>query len=250
MLEGETNYEERVVYYYFVNLYNTIVRKGIKTNLPFVLFRGTKKWDLQKNPDMFYYFSSFVSTSYDEYAAYDFVDENGTQCNKLYMFYVHPQSNYMNVSDTSHYVGEKEILLTPYHRYIYIGNENRHGRETRKYVIFPCDISIPSSYNLFMTWKRNVNRLTSPLNGGRMNDSEIIINNPSIEMPVFNKNVSTALMGKMKESRFMYALPSFPGKEPNKSEWMYIRLFSTQVGGRRKTLKILRIRKMRKTRRR
>ncbi len=250
MVEGETNYEERLVYYYFVNLYNTILRKGIKTNSPFILFRSTKTWNLKKNTDRFYYFSSFVSTSYDENMARDFVDEDGTRSNKLYMFYVHPQSNYINVSDISYYEGEKEMLLTPYHRYIYIGRENRRGYETRKYIIFPCDINIPSSYDSFMPWKRTINSLTSPLNGGKTNDSQIISHiHESIETPVLSKNAPGSLLVKTEESRFIHALQSFPGKEPNKSELMYIKWFSTHLGGRRKTLKVSRVRTIQKTRR-
>ena len=60
----------------------------------------------------------------------------------------------MNVTSISVVKSEEEILLTPYHKYIYVDERDAgNGYILRKYIVLPTDIDIPSSYEVFMVWK-------------------------------------------------------------------------------------------------
>jgi hypothetical protein len=63
----------------------------------------------------------------------------------------------MNVSSLSITKSEDEILLTPYHKYIYVDETDAgNGYILRKYIVLPTDIDIPSSYEEFMEWKNSI----------------------------------------------------------------------------------------------
>jgi hypothetical protein len=63
----------------------------------------------------------------------------------------------MNVSSLSITKSEDEILLTPYHKYIYVDEtDDGNGYILRKYIVLPTDIDIPSSYEEFMEWKNSI----------------------------------------------------------------------------------------------
>jgi hypothetical protein len=62
---------------------------------------------------------------------------------------------------------EKELLLTPYHRYLYV-KEIKEGKNTFKvYLIFPTDLEIPNTFDTFMPWKEGKADLSRALEGGR-----------------------------------------------------------------------------------
>jgi hypothetical protein len=63
----------------------------------------------------------------------------------------------MNVSSLSITKSEDEILLTPYHKYIYVDEtDTGNGYILRKYIVLPTDIDIPNSYEEFIMWKNSI----------------------------------------------------------------------------------------------
>ena len=141
------HYNTRLLYYYFVNLYNA-VQKGPRLihNLP-PLYRGVKEWYLDTKSDKFYYTNSFMSTS--PILSREFGK-------KIYAFYVHPACVYLNVTNQSSHLEEYEVLLTPYHRYIYDKEEIRKPFIIRKYIILPMDFNIPDNFEEYMVWKNDI----------------------------------------------------------------------------------------------
>lgn len=172
---GETTveYNKRITYYYFVNLFNAIQKVPSITDKPIKLYRGTEKWYLEKNIDKFYYINSFSSTSVTSSVAkgfgltYNFT--TGTYgLKKMYVFYVHPRCNYMNVKSISLHKGEDEILLNPYNRYLYIDETTSTEDKVtyRNYAVFPIDIDIPTTYSTFMPWKKSIVDMTTIVANG------------------------------------------------------------------------------------
>ena len=171
--ETISQYKCRVMYYVFVNLYNGIQKAPKYIDNPVKLYRGAKTWYLPENTDKFHYLNSFSSTSIRPGIAVSFGTggynaATGSASKKVYVFYVHPKCNYMNVKSISRHKNEDEILLNPYNRYIYLNkNKSTDGMVTFKnYAIFPTDIDIPSTYETFMPWKKGVVNMTTVVVNG------------------------------------------------------------------------------------
>ena len=157
---GETpaEYNQRLMYYYMVNLYNAI-QKGpaIHTNNYIKLYRGTNTWYLSKNTDVWRYTNTFTSTTMDSDVIYDF-----TSSKRHYIFYVHPACRYMNISKMSKFPQELEVLLTPYHRYLFIDSSVHY----QKFLVLPTNLDIPNTYETFIPWKNTVAGMTNQQEGG------------------------------------------------------------------------------------
>jgi len=178
------NDNTKLIYYYFINLYNT-VQKGPTANIIFKVYRGTKIWYLNTDSNKAYYINSFTSTT----TRWKTADQFGSSKN-IYVFYIHPLCRYMNVSSLSITKCEEEILLTPYHKYIYVDETNIDGGITlRKYIVLPTDIDIPSSYEEFMEWKNSIALFSSAARGA----SNIVAIPNAIPVQTKYINVSTIL---------------------------------------------------------
>jgi hypothetical protein len=172
--EGESDraYRDMIWYYYFVNLYNAIV-KAPHLLKPFRIYRGTHTWYLKNNRDRFYYMNSFVSTSLSKHVAERFsTGQNDRISPRIYIFYVHPQCSYLSVRPMSQYKKEDELVLTPYHRYIFISETPT----TQTYVVLPCDIDIPNTLETFLSWKNTIQNVSAPApdtsaSGGRIHST-------------------------------------------------------------------------------
>ena len=145
--ETHIHYNTQLLYYYFVNLYNAI-QKGPRVlyDLP-PLYRGVKEWYLSTESDRYYYTNSFMSTSPILSRSFG---------KKLYAFYVHPQCRYLNIEKQSSRPDEHEVLLTPYHRYLYDTEEIRKPFIIRKYIVLPVDFDIPNEFEEYMVWKEDI----------------------------------------------------------------------------------------------
>ncbi len=157
------SYNNKLIYLYFVNLYNALQKRPYKLHNEFKVFRGTGTWYLTQDKDKYNYINAFTSTSYELSGA--FVSD------KKYIFYVHPDCVFMNVTQFSSHPREKEILLAPYHRYYYVREETAaNGDVARTYVVLPTDLAIPNTYEEFMSWKITVPTMTTPrtIPGGRL----------------------------------------------------------------------------------
>jgi len=166
-------YNNRVVYYYFVNLFNALGKiKGI-TDKPVKVYRGTKTWYLEENTDRFYYINSFSSTSITSSVALSFGSSynvsNSTYKQKIYVFYLHPNCSFLDVKPISFHKLENEILLNPYHRYKFVKQtESADGKIIYKHlVVLPIDIDIPTTYDTFMPWKNRIVDKTIILKNGK-----------------------------------------------------------------------------------
>jgi hypothetical protein len=158
-------YDNKLMYYYFINLYNAIQKGGVITeNTFFKVYRGTKTWYLENNENYFYYMNSFVSTTLNLDTAISFGKVFEGKYNKIgkhyvYVLYLHPLCVYNNITDISRFKREKEVLLTPYHRYLYVDEEVKENIHYKKYMLFPTDLDIPQSFESFMPWKNNISRI-------------------------------------------------------------------------------------------
>jgi hypothetical protein len=251
-IESHIDYNTRLLYYYFVNLYNT-VQKGLSvcSQLLPPLFRGVTEWYLDKNTDKFYYTNSFMSTS--SILTEDF----GT---KIYALYIHPLCRYLNIENQSSHPDEHEVLLTPYHRYMFVEEEEGYLDKftIRKYIVLPVDFNIPNTFEKYMVWKEDIllktsilknanNYLNAASKGGRVQTSQKVSNirhynktkknTPRIvwiNKKAAAKNITNKLKlinntnntnntykldkNKMLSPRFTDPIPSFPGKAPNIEE--------------------------------
>ena len=212
--ESSESYNKRVIYYYCVNLYNTIQKSPQIVTTPYRLYRGAKTWYLIPDKYRMYYLNGFSSTS----ASFDVAKQFGTvydssknmRVNNIYTFYVHPLCRCMNVSSLSKYKHEKEVLISPYNRYYYIGGIVYDETTTiKKVAVLPTDLDIPTTYGSFMEWNKGIaeravyiNDDDAPLEheGGRVLHSgirvrEIMQNNPFFNM---NATASNAVMPTMK----------------------------------------------------
>ncbi len=149
----ESTYENKLMYYYFANLYNAIKKCPVMYSNPFKVYRGTTNWYLNEDTSKFYYTNSFTSTSITQDIAQTFGIVFGTGKKYVYEFYVHPLCICMNVMPLSAYKREKEILFTPYHRYMYINEYETPSIVYKRFVILPTDLSIPNTFETFMPWK-------------------------------------------------------------------------------------------------
>jgi len=177
------NDNTKLMYYYFINLYNT-VQKGPTANIIFKVYRGTKEWYLSTSKDKAYYMNSFTSTTTKWKTAHEF----GSSRN-IYIFYIHPLCRYMNVSSLSITKSEDEILLTPYHKYIYV-DETDAGNDyiLKKYIVLPTDIDIPNSFEEFMEWKNSIALFSAaalPALNGVASNVVAIQNKPPVQTKYF-----------------------------------------------------------------
>ena len=238
-------YNKKILYYYFVNLYNAIYKgPKLNVNVPFIVYRGTRQWYLVNNKNMFYYMNSFVSTTKND----KIIKKFG---NKFYIFYIHPMCNYLYIKSISSIPCEDEIVLSPYHRYLFVGeNEN-----TQHYVVLPCDLDIPKTYETFISWKDSINNITAPITGGRtkitkkemIHNSKIFNMNRTRKINILRNNLKTINMNikstqkmnntskvnksnNLNESnnkeyikRLSEPIPSFKGKPPTPTEMEVIK---------------------------
>jgi len=168
-------------YYYFVNLYNAI-QKYPSISKPFIVMRGATEWYLPSDNTKMNYLNNFTSTTTNIRTVITFGRNN------RYIFYVHPQCQYMNITSISPHKSEKEILLNPYNRVFYIKSDGIK----QFFAVLPIDINIPSTYDEFTSWKDSHATIT----GGRVQGS--IIQNTSA---FYNMNNSKGMMlmnGSMK----------------------------------------------------
>jgi hypothetical protein len=157
-------YNELLIYYYFVNLYNCI-QKTPPIDEPFMVVRGTKTWYIPTTKGKASYLNSFTSTTTDMYVATGFSSNNITYDNKMYLFYVHPLCQFMNIRSISSHRREKEILLNPYNKMCYI----RTDGNKQVFVVLPTDLTIPDDYDLFIHWNTTHHSVT----GGRVNINRV-----------------------------------------------------------------------------
>lgn len=173
----EASRDEKIHFIFFKILYNTIAKiKAVyhPTDKYIRVFRGVKNHYLGEEPNRVLYTNSFLSTSYSIEAAEGFGFVSAYDSKKDYeqynvdVFYVHPSCFYCNISTVSSYGHEKEILITPYCRYVFIKKQAfwtkmqiRGGMPGRKYpvlytknyyAIFPTDLTIPANFEEFHGW--------------------------------------------------------------------------------------------------
>lgn len=161
--ESKITYEKRIAYIYFVNLYNTIQKSTpLPIMTPFIVYRRVYTPYMRENTDVFYYTNSFSSTTQKKSMTHAFTNKH------VYIYYVHPLCRYLPIPDGySHTSYEHEILFTPYHRYVFIKKSLYNNMNYYHYVIFPTDIIIPSDFEGFDHWKKEISSKTSPIGGKR-----------------------------------------------------------------------------------
>lgn len=178
-LLGEDKYE-KIYFIFFKILYNTIAKvKAVyhPTDKYIRVFRGVKNHYLGEESNRVFYTNSFLSTSYSIAAAEGFGLVSAYDSGKEYeqynidVFYVHPSCFYSNITTVSAYGDEKEILITPYCRYVFIKKQAfwtkmhvRGGMPGKKYpvlytknyyAVFPTDLPIPANFKEFYEWIQN-----------------------------------------------------------------------------------------------
>jgi len=223
--ETDTHYQERKLYYFFVNLYN-VVQKGPAYSEVFKVYRGVRDWYLKEEDakSQFYYLNSFAATSTSKGIALGFGGD------KSYVFYVHPSCRYIsfrrNGTDPH---SERELLLTPYHRYLYV-KEFKDGKNTFKvFLIFPTDLEIPNTFDTFMPWKQDKADLSRALEGGR---EKVVIKlninrNTSRKLNNYKRNASR----KQKNLNVLYNLGVYMQNTPKKSAMQSVQNNSNMQNG-------------------
>ena len=253
-------YKQKVIYYYFVILYNAIkhisqiTREIVPKDISIQVYRGSKTHYLKTDKRRYYYFNSFVSTTEDKEVAYEFYEPSGC----IYNFIVHPLCYYCYMGNPifTQYIRERELLLTPYQRYLYIKSDVK--KHTHSYFIMPTDLTIPTTFEEFLPWKDNIVELSSdaPKKGGRTMIEHMPIENytrnakritrknlkynrntqkntkmntqKNVEINIQkNTEINTRKNNKKNMndySRWTEPLSSFPGKAPTESEWKYINM--------------------------
>lgn len=129
--------------------------------------------------------------------------------------------NYLNASPFSTHKKEDEILLSPYHKYLFVSEKEN----TQTYVVLPCDLDIPKTYETFISWKNSINNITAPrIIGGRtqimQNRNFTRKNLKRIKSMPKTRKVNTAnKLNKPDDTkRFTDPIPSFVGKPPTPTE--------------------------------
>jgi len=175
-LRGEDK-NEKIHFIFFKILYNTIakIKAVYHPTVRYIrVFRGVKRHYLAEEPNRVFYTNSFLSTSYSIEAAEGFGHISAYDSKKGYeqytidVFYVHPSCFYCNMITMSSYGNEKEILITPYCRYVFIKKQAfwtkvqiRGGIPGTKYpvlytkyyyAVFPTDLPIPAKFEEFYGW--------------------------------------------------------------------------------------------------
>lgn len=188
------NFKQEMIYNLFVMTYNTVVRvnKMIKEKMSwaFTTYRGSKTHYLKDmKTKQFYYFDSFVSTTTELDIAVQFsIDRNGSgRSGPIYVFLIDPACYYCYLSKgLTKYPHEKEVLLTPYHRYYFVKKDNPfNGHEVYRYYVTVPDLEIPNTFDTFLEWKDTVKTLSAnkkfTQNGGKM----AVMNNQIMSLPRF-----------------------------------------------------------------
>jgi hypothetical protein len=149
---------------YFQLLYNGIA-KSPKMEAPFKVYRGVGSHYLGEDPTKIFYIQDFLSTTYDIEIAEGFSRKYNRKNLNLYIFYIHPQCNYTNIDDISQF-GEKEILISPYCRCIFLqkatflnpeGGVSFGKYNKYYYALLPTDLLIPDNFTEFLQWKNGLN---------------------------------------------------------------------------------------------
>jgi hypothetical protein len=189
-LHGEDSYS-KMYFIFFKFLYNTLAKIKMAyhpTNKYIRVFRGVKSHYLSQEPNKVFYSQSFLSTSYSTEVAegFGYIKADATKYHEDYIinvFYVHPSCYYSNVKGVSRYKEEKEILITPYCRYVFLKKNTfwtrmsvRGGMPGKKYptlytkyyyAIFPTDLPIPASFDGFLEFVKS-----PPSEAGPITDTE------------------------------------------------------------------------------
>jgi hypothetical protein len=135
----------------------------------------------------------------------------------------------MNVEKISLHKKEKEILLTPYHRYKFVTSVDSKSI----FLILPTDLTIPNTFAEFADWKLDKGAKPAHLSGGRLatlNHRPIAFKNTTLKKKLNRNRVSMATTRKRMNSnsktietsgfyeRLTAPIPSFEGKQPTKEE--------------------------------
>lgn len=184
---GNTARNEKIYFTFFKLLYNTIAKLKIAyypTDKYIRVFRGVKSHYLSEDPTRVFYTNSFLSTSYDITVAEVFgrAEQSRTRNHDEFnidVFYVHPSCYYCNMKTVSNYSHEKEILITPYCRYIFIKKNTfwskmtvRGGMPGKKYpllytkyyyAVFPTDLAIPANFDDFFEFVKKPPSEAAPI---------------------------------------------------------------------------------------
>jgi len=209
--ESDSHYEQRKLYYFFVNLYN-VVQKGPAYSEVFKVYRGVREWYLKEEDAkaQFYYINSFAATSTSREVAQRFGQ------GKYYVFYVHPSCRYISFRrNGTDPLSEKELLLTPYHRYLYVKEIKQDKNTFKVFLIFPTDLEIPTTFDTFIPWKEGKADLSRGLQGGREKIAmKLNINrNTSRKLNNYKRNASR----KQKNLNVLYNLGVYMQNTPKKS---------------------------------
>lgn len=189
----------RCINFLFLKLLYNSLSKSPKNHIPFKVLRGAQCHYLSEDSSKIFYINSFLSTTmsysvaenfgkldkkmcrnYPETRIYnndgqptDVFEKDDKEYYNIYVFYVHPQCNYMSISGISEYAGEDEILVSPYSRYNFIKKEQYvyNKKITRSiakevvirkyyYAILPTDLTIPNEFCEFISWRNDL--ITNP----------------------------------------------------------------------------------------
>lgn len=217
-------YEKRIAYYYFVNLYNAIQKAPpLHIMHPFIVYRGTNKLYMKKNKDIYYYNNSFTSTSQSKTIAQTFSKKY------IYVYYIHPKCRYIPISDElTHVSYEREIILAPYQRYLFIKKDTTTNNQNISfvyyhYVILPTDLSIPTTFETFEIWKNKIHELSSLLVGGRLNKNITYKNRTPAKTQTNNKmgNLLQKINIFRKKEETLLMDTFYPPKAPSGSYNVY-----------------------------
>jgi hypothetical protein len=125
--QSDIDYLERLIFYYYIYLYNSIA-KSPKNTYPFRVHRGLGQISryLSSDPDTVIYLPEFLHTTPSFKIAYSYgIDQRNKKTNTFYMinFYIHPLANYADVSQyLTEFKGEQEVIVSPYNRICFLNN--------------------------------------------------------------------------------------------------------------------------------
>jgi len=124
--ESDIDYLERLIFYYYIYLYNSVA-KSPKNTYPFRVYRGVGQIRyLTSDHNTVVYLPEFLHTTPSFKIAYTYgIERRNKKTNTFYMinFYIHPLSNYADVSQyLTEFKGEQEIIVSPYNRICFLNN--------------------------------------------------------------------------------------------------------------------------------
>jgi hypothetical protein len=179
--------EEKIYFTFFKILYNVIAKLKMAyhpTDKYIRVFRGVSDHYLSEEPNRAFYIQSFLSTSYsvgvaESYGHTEYGKRGEYGGYIINVFYVHPSCYYSNVKSVSRYQNEKEILITPYCRYVFLKKNTFWTRESIRggmprmkypalytkyyYAIFPTDVAIPASFDGFLEFVKSPPSEAAPI---------------------------------------------------------------------------------------